>query len=149
MVIKFSRFKPKVNTYKLGSPEGICKAKMIDSFNLRKLGREYGQQFEPIRLTRNKPYALFCLKDGRLVVANEDFTKIEKNLPEGEYTLYRYYCFLSTLYMWQCYGIEINAPIVFDDLFERLDESINRKEIINKASELNATIYFKLGEGKC
>lgn len=145
-VIRFSNFRPKVNTCYLGDSCGACKMTIKEMKSIIIQSTPFIDQFEPIELSRDNELMLYCSNLGLLYIAKNNSSKRVFHISEGEYTLYRYYCFLSTLLLWQALGVKINAPIIFDDLFSRLDESIDRQALIDKATKLNATIYFDLGK---
>lgn len=145
-VIRFSDFRPKINTCYLGDSYGICKMTVKEMKNIIIQSAPFAYQFEPIELSKDKDMRLCCDKMGLLYIAKNKSSQKVFYVSGGEYTLYRYYCFLSTLFLWQELGAKINAPIIFDDLFSYLDESIDKQKIIEKAKGLKATIYFDLGK---
>ena len=68
-------------------------------------------------------------------------------LSESEQTLFRYLCFLRTAEFWQ--GFEelrnlhsVKKPILTQDFLERLDESIDLQDILERTRRLNRQIII-------
>jgi hypothetical protein len=68
-------------------------------------------------------------------------------LSESEQTLFRYLCFLRTAEFWQ--GFEelrnlhsVKKPILTRDFLERLDESIDTQNVLERTKRLNRQIIM-------
>ena len=122
-----------------------------DRFSETKAFRSYLKTFikdfksETIR--DGKRYELYLKKDGRYAVRYKGDNDMPVFLSESEQTLFRYLCFLRTAEFWQ--GFEelrnlhcVNKPIMIGDFLERLDESIDLQDILERTRRLNRQIII-------
>jgi hypothetical protein len=126
-------------------------SKRTDRFSETKTFRSYLKTFikdfksETIR--DGKRYELYLKKDGRYAVRYKGDNDMSVFLSESEQTLFRYLCFLRTAEFWQ--GFEelrnlhaINKPILMADFLERLDESIDTQDVLERTKQLNRQIIM-------
>lgn len=119
---------------------GIC---LVRSF--RAYLTEYIRKFKPQRLNPNKDYFINISETGEFFVYRENRKKVF--LSAIEETLFDFFCFLNIIEFWE--GFEaikdlnfIKKPIIITDLFERIDESIPKKHIINRLKKLDRQIFL-------
>ena len=125
------------------SPRDLSKS--TDRLSKTKAFRSYLKTFikdfksETIR--DGKRYELYLKKDGRYAVRYKGDNDMPVFLSESEQTLFRYLCFLRTAEFWQ--GFEelrnlhgVKKPIIIADFLERLDESINIENLLQRTMHL-------------
>ena len=94
-----------------------------------------------------KRYELYLKKDGGYAVRYTGENDMPVFLSESEQTLFRYLCFLRTAEFWQ--GFEelrnlhsVKKPILIGNFLERLDESIDIQDILERTRRLNRQIII-------
>ena len=105
------------------------------------------KDFKSETIRDGKRYELYLKKDGRYSVRYKDDNDMPVFLSESEHTLFRYLCFLRTAEFWQ--GFEelrnlhgVKKPIVIENFLERLDESIDIQDILERTKRLNRQIIM-------
>ena len=112
---------------------------------------EYIKDFTPEKLIKGKPYELTLNKEGQFVVINKNTGKKEECLSESEKTAYHYLCFLYVAKFWQEFELMrdlhyIPKPLIIQNFANRIDESVNTEELLEKAKLLNRKIVLFDGE---
>lgn len=104
--------------------------------------RKFIKSFSPQPICNGKRYALILDENGLYKVRYMCDNDSPIYLSEAESILFRYLCFLKTAEFW--HGFEeirnmqaIKKPLIMKNFIERLDESINAQEIIDKSMSLN------------
>ena len=105
------------------------------------------KDFRPEKIRDGKRYELCLEKSGKYAVCCNNDHNIQIFLSESEQTLFRYLCFLRTAEFWQ--GFEelrnlhsIKKPILIGNFLERLDESIDIQDILERTKRLNRQIIM-------
>ena len=137
---KASEFFPGREFEKMTGGEGVT-----NSF--RYFLAEYIRNFRPDSLVCGKPYELILNRDGRFIVVNKDTGRETDALSESEKTIYRYLCFLHTARFWQEFEVMRNMhyepePLVIHNFSNRLDASMDMKELLDRARILNREIIL-------
>ena len=108
----------------------------------RRYLRSFIDNFEPELLRDNKEYEIVIEKNYRYAVRCKLDGSVTKSLSQSEKILFRYLCFLRTAEFWT--GFEemrnmhsIKKPIIICDFLEKLDESINTDNLLNRTALLN------------
>ena len=86
-------------------------------------------------------------KNGKYRVRHPVFGDSEHSLSQSEQIMFRYLCFLRTAEFW-C-GFEelrnlhsVKKPLIIKDLFERLDESVNTEELMQRTEKLQRQVII-------
>ena len=105
------------------------------------------RDFRPEPLRKGKRYELFLLPDGRYDVRHHDDGRMPVFLSESEQILFRYLCFLRTAEFW--HGFEqlrnlhgVYKPLVVGRFLERLDESIDTHDLLNRTLQLERQLIL-------
>ncbi len=120
-----------------------------DGFSDIKTFRAYLKMFirnaKPETIRDGKHYEIFLEKNGRYTVKHKTDRDLPILLSESEQTLFRYLCFLKTAEFWE--GFEnmrnlhgIKKPLLVENFLERLDESIDTKDIFNRTMRLGRQV---------
>ena len=103
--------------------------------------RDFIDSFESETIREKRHHEIILEKNGRYVARNKLDGDRNVTLSESERTLFRYLCFLHTAEFWQ--GFEdmrnlngIRKPLVIKDLLERLDESVDVSELLERSLQL-------------
>lgn len=123
-------------------PNEFLRIKAFRSYML-----DYIKNFKPELLRESKRYEIVLEKSGIYCVRHTDSEKRSVFLSESEQTLFRYLCFLRTAEFWQ--GFEelrnlhsVKKPILTRDFLERLDESIDTQNVLERTKRLNRQIIM-------
>ena len=107
--------------------------------------RHYIKHFRSETIRDGKRYEIFLESDGSYGVRHQDDCGTSVCLSESEQILFRYLCFLRTAEFWR--GFEeirnlhgVNKPLIIKDFSERLDESIDTKDIIDRTAALGRQV---------
>ena len=131
------------------SPRDLSKStnRLSETKAFRSYLKTFIKDFKPETIRDGKRYELYFKKDGRYAVRYTGENDIPVFLSESEQTLFRYLCFLRTAEFWQ--GFEelrnlhcVKKPIIITDFLERLDESINMQDILERTKRLNRQIIM-------
>ena len=124
------------------SPNEFLRIKAFRSYMF-----DYIKNFKPELLREGKRYEIVLEKSGIYCVRHTDGEKRPVFLSESEQTLFRYLCFLRTAEFWQ--GFEelrnlhsVKKPILTRDFLERLDESIDTQNVLERTKRLNRQIIM-------
>jgi len=103
--------------------------------------------FEPEVIRDGKQYELSLEKGGRYTVKCRIDNESSPLLSESDKTLFRYLCFLRTAEFWHGFEClrnmhEIGKPLIVRDFFERLDESINPKALLDRTKKLKRQVII-------
>ena len=105
------------------------------------------RNFKPELLVKGKPYVLILNKKGEFCVEHLHYPGERALLSENEENIYHYLCYLHLSRFWS--DIEylknqnhVSLPLVVDDFLDYLDESMDQKEFINRALDLNREAFF-------
>ena len=103
--------------------------------------RDFIDSFESETIREGRHNEIILEKNGRYVARNKLDGDTNVTLSESERTLFRYLCFLHTAEFWQ--GFEdmrnlngIGKPLVIKYLLERLDESVEVSELLERSLQL-------------
>ena len=103
--------------------------------------REFLDSFEPELLRDGKGYEIILQKNGRYAVRCRVSGAVTNILSTSEETLFKYLCFLRTAEFW--HGFEelrnlhgIKKPLIISGFLEKLDDSIDVRELLNRAEKL-------------
>ena len=106
----------------------------------RRYLHDFLDNFEPELLRDGKGYEIFLSESGRYAVRYKDSDRTAM-LSASEKMLFKYLCFLRTAEFW--HGFEeirnlhgIKKPLVISGFLEKLDESIDVRELLNRAEKL-------------
>ena len=109
--------------------------------------RTFIKNFKGETICEGKHYEIILKPNGRYAVKHKIDGHRPVLLSESERTLYRYLCFLRTAEFWR--GFEeirnlhgIKKPLIIKDFLNRLDESINAKELLRRTEELGRQIII-------
>ena len=131
------------------SPGDLSKStdRLSETKAFRSYLKTFIKNFKSETIRDGKRYELYLKKDGRYAVRYKGDNDMPVFLSESEHTLFRYLCFLRTAEFWQ--GFEelrnlhaIKKPILIADFLERLDESINMQDILERTKRLNRQIIM-------
>ena len=107
----------------------------------RRYLREFLEGFEPETLRDGKGYEIILLKSGKYAVRCMHDGSITRSLSESEKMIFKYLCFLRTAEFW--HGFEelrnlhsIKKPLIISGFLERLDESIDVRELLDRTERL-------------
>ena len=124
-----------------------CTDQLSETKAFRSYLKTFIKDFKSETIRAGKRYELYLKKDGRYAVRYKDDNDMPVFLSESEETLFRYLCFLRTAEFWQ--GFEelrnlhgVRKPILIGDFLERLDESIDMKDILKRTKRLNRQIII-------
>ncbi len=126
-------------------------SKLTDGLSQIKAFRSYLRSFvkkfksEPIR--EGKHYEFVLETNGRYGVRYKNEDNFPVVLSESEQTLFRYLCFLRTAEFW--HGFEelrnlhsIKKPLLVEKFLERLDESIDIQDLVQRTMQLERQIII-------
>ena len=131
------------------SPRDLSKStdRLSETKAFRSYLKTFIKNFKSETIRDGKRYELYLKKDGRYAVRYKGDNDMPVFLSESEQTLFRYLCFLRTAEFWQ--GFEelrnlhsVKKPILIGDFLERLDESINMQDILERTRRLNRQIIM-------
>lgn len=124
-----------------------CTDRLSEIKAFRSYLKTFIKDFKPETIRDGKRYELYLKKDGRYAVRYKGDNAMPVFLSESEQTLFRYLCFLRTAEFWQ--GFEelrnlhgVKKPILTRDFLERLDESIDTQNVLERAKWLNRQIIM-------
>lgn len=107
--------------------------------------RHFITHFQPELIRDGKQYEIILRSDGRYGVRHKNDRGMPVYLSESEQILFRYLCFLRTAEFWR--GFEeirnmhgVKKPLIIKDFLERLDESIDTKDIIDRTVKLGRQV---------
>ena len=107
----------------------------------RRYLHEFIKSFEPELLRDGKGYEIVLEKDGRYAVRCRTHGLRSNMLSESERMMFKFLCFLRTAEFW--HGFEeirnlhsIKKPLLISGFLEKLDESIDVRELLNRAEKL-------------
>ena len=107
----------------------------------RRYLHDFLNNFEPELLRDCKGYEIFLSKSGRYAVRYKDSGPVTTMLSASEKMLFKYLCFIRTAEFW--HGFEeirnlhcIEKPLIISGFLERLDESIDVRDLLNRAEKL-------------
>ena len=131
------------------SPSDLSKRtdRLSETNAFRSYLKTFIKDFKSETIRDGKRYELYLKKDGRYAVRYKGDNDMPVFLSESEQTLFRYLCFLRTAEFWQ--GFEelrnlhsVKKPILIGDFLERLDESIDLQDILERTRRLNRQIII-------
>ena len=131
------------------SPSDLSKRtdRLSETKAFRSYLKTFIQDFKSETIRDGKRYELYLKKDGRYAVRYKGDNDMPVFLSESEQTLFRYLCFLRTAEFWQ--GFEelrnlhgVKKPILIRDFLERLDESIDMQDILERTKRLNRQVIM-------
>lgn len=107
---------------------------------------DYIKNFEPIRINKDKEYFIQLLPSGEFIV-KYGYVSITPHLSESELVLYHYICFLCLADFWShAESIRninrIDKPIIVSDFLERIDDSINLSDIMERTLQLERQVII-------
>jgi hypothetical protein len=124
-----------------------CTDRLSEIKAFRSYLKTFIKDFKPETIRDGKRYELYLKKDGRYAVRYKGDNDMPVFLSESEQTLFRYLCFLRTAEFWQ--GFEelrnlhsVKKPILTRDFLERLDESIDTQNVLERTKRLNRQIIM-------
>ena len=107
----------------------------------RRYLRDFLGNSQPELLRDGKGYEIFLSESGRYAVRYKDSGSVTNMLSASEKMLFKYLCFLRTAEFW--HGFEeirnlhgIKKPLIISGFLEKLDESIDVRELLNRAKKL-------------
>lgn len=108
---------------------------------------QYVKGFKPEILRDGKPYELVLKQDGCFGVHDPRNRGGEVFLSESEERMFDYLCFLQTAEFWR--GFEeirnlhsIKKPLIIINFFERLDESVDTRELMRRTARLQRQLLI-------
>lgn len=108
---------------------------------------QFVKDFRPEILRDGKPYELVLRRDGCFGVQNPKALKERVFLSESEERMFDYLCFLRTAEFWR--GFEeirnlhsVKKPLIIMNFLERLDESVDTRELMQRASRLERQLLI-------
>ena len=131
------------------SPSDLSKRtdRLSETKAFRSYLKTFIKDFKSETIRDGKRYELYLKKDGRYAVRYKGDNDMPVFLSESEQTLFRYLCFLRTAEFWQ--GFEelrnihsVKKPILTRDFLERLDESIDTQNVLERTKRLNRQIIM-------
>ena len=109
--------------------------------------RSFIKNFKPEKLRDGKEYEITLEKSGKYAVRYKKDGEVATSLSESEKMIFRYLCFLRTAEFWG--GFEelrnmhsIKKPLLISGFLERLDESINTKQLLERTRKLKRQIIL-------
>ena len=109
--------------------------------------RKFIKNFKSETIREGKHYEIVLKPNGRYSVKHTMVFDQPVFLSESEQTLFRYLCFLRTAEFWQ--GFEeirnlhgIKKPLIVKDFMNRLDDSIDTKDILQRTGALDRQIII-------
>ena len=109
--------------------------------------KAFMKDFQPELIREGKRYELCLESSGKYAVRYVDDKGASVFLSESEQTLFRYLCFLKTAEFW--HGFEelrnlhgIKKPLIVEDFLERLDESIDVGELLQRTLRLGRQLIL-------
>lgn len=109
--------------------------------------KRFINQFQPEIIREGKQYEIIIQSDGRYDVRHKNDCGMQVYLSESEQILFRYLCFLKSLEFWS--GFEemrnlhaLQKPLIVENFLERLDESIDVRDLIQRTMRLNRQIII-------
>ena len=124
------------------STEGILKNKTFRAYLYR-----FINSFQAQCLQREKAYEIMLCRNGIFAVRDIRSSDMEVLLSESEEKLFGYLCFLITAEFWQ--GFEelrnlhcIRKPLVIRNFLEKLDVSVDIKDLLKRTAQLNRQIII-------
>lgn len=124
-----------------------CTDRLSETKAFRSYLKTFIKDFKSETIRDGKRYELYLRKDGRYAVRYKDDNDMPVFLSESEQTLFQYLCFLRTAEFWQ--GFEelrnlhsVKKPILIGNFLERLDESIDIQDILERTKRLNRQIII-------
>lgn len=126
-------------------------ARRTDGLSLNKTFRAYlahsVKNFQPEPIRNGKPYEMVLKKNGMFAVQNATPSDLPICLSESEQRLFGYLCFLRTAEFWR--GFEeirnlhgVKKPLLIRNFLERLDESIDVRELFQRTAQLNRQLII-------
>ena len=105
------------------------------------------RNFKPELLVKGKPYILVLNKRGEFCVEDIYSPGERALLSENEETIYHYLCYLHLSRFWanvECLKNQnhLALPLIVDGFLDRLDESMDKNALIDKALNLNRQAFF-------
>ena len=107
----------------------------------RRYLHDFLDNFEPELLRDGKGYEIFLSESGRYAIRYKDSGTVTTMLSASEKMLFQYLCFLRTAEFW--HGFEeirnlhcIEKPLLISGFLEKLDESIDVRDLLNRAKKL-------------
>ena len=131
------------------SPSDLSKRtdRLSETNAFRSYLKTFIKDFKSETIRDGKRYELYLKKDGRYAVRYTGENDMPVFLSESEQTLFRYLCFFRTAEFWQ--GFEelrnlhcVKKPIIIADFLERLDESIDMQDVLERTKRLNRQIII-------
>ena len=131
------------------SPSDLSKStdRLSETKAFRSYLKTFIKDFKSETIRDGKRYELYLKNDGRYAVRYKGDNDLHVFLSESEQTLFRYLCFLRTAEFWQ--GFEelrnlhcVKKPIIIADFLERLDESIDTQDILERTRHLNRQVIM-------
>ena len=105
------------------------------------------KDFQPECMREGKRYELCLDENRRYAVKCKGGDDLPVCLSESEQVLFRYLCFLKTAEFWQ--GFEelrnlndVKKPILVKNFIERLDESIDIQDVLERTKRLNRQVIM-------
>ena len=124
-----------------------CTDRLSETKAFRSYLKTFIKDFKSEIIRDGKRYELYLKKDGKYAVRYKGDKDMPVFLSESEQTLFRYLCFLRTAEFWQ--GFEelrnlhsVKKPILTRDFLERLDESIDTQNVLERTKRLNRQIIM-------
>jgi hypothetical protein len=109
--------------------------------------RDYVKEFKTDRIREGKRYELFLTRNGRYSVRYVDGEGMPVHLSESESLLFKFLCFLKTAEFWR--GFEeirnlhgVKKPLLVTNFLERLDDSIDTRELLERAVAQNRQLII-------
>ena len=109
--------------------------------------RTFIKNFKGETIREGKHYEIVLKPNGRYAVKHRIDGDLPVLLSESERTLFRYLCFLRTAEFWR--GFEdirnlhgIKKPLIIKDFLNRLDESIDVKDLLRRTGELGRQVII-------
>jgi hypothetical protein len=109
--------------------------------------RRFTADFQPELIRDGKQYEIVLQSNGLYGVRQKNDDGMSVCLSESEQVLFRYLCFLRTAEFWR--GFEeirnlhgVKKPLIIKDFLERLDESIDTKDIIDRTVKLGRQVII-------
>ena len=109
--------------------------------------RTFIKNFKGETIREGKHYEIVLKPNGRYAVKHRIDGDHPVLLSESEHTLFRYLCFLRTAEFWR--GFEdirnlhgIKKPLIIKDFLNRLDKSIDIKDLLKRTEELGRQVII-------
>ena len=118
----------------------------------RRYLHDFLENFKPELLRDGKGYEIFLSESGRYAVRYKDSGTVTTMLSASEKMLFQYLCFLRTAEFWR--GFEelrnlhsIKKPLIISGFLEKLDESIDVRELLCRAKKLKRQTILITNKG--